>query len=312
MSVVMRYWWVNHNQTFEDEVYGGYLWSPKTNRNNARNQFYDNMLLANVGDFVVSYAKGRVQAIGIVQEKAREMANPFKGAVASNWNNVGWVLPVEFEFLDNPVHTKSYAELLVPYLPQKYSPLKDDASGHQRYLTEISVKLFQAIASISKAPLLKIEKELTPSKNKVSDLESELEIATKTFSGDLIKIELVRARRGQGFFKMQLRRFEHKCRITGVQDPRLLIASHIKPWRTSSDLEKLDGNNGFLLSPHVDKLFDNGLISFEDDGNIIVSDSLDRDVLNKWNISSTFNAGHMRDEQKPYLLEHRKNIFKAS
>ena len=308
----MKFWWVNHNQTFEDEVYGGYLWSPKRNRNNARNPFYDYMLDAEVGDFVISYAKGMVQAIGIVQEIASEMANPFKGAVASNWNEIGWVLPVEFELLKNPVHTKSHAMDLVSLLPVKHSPLQQDGSGHQRYLTEISAELFNRIVQISKAPILKIKKELTPVVSVVSELENEIMIASREFSGDLVKIELVKARRGQGFFKMQLRRFEHACRITGVTDHKLLIASHIKPWRDSSDFEKLDGNNGFLLSPHVDKLFDKCLISFEDNGDLIVSDKLDREVLSKWNIAPSFNAGVMRDEQRPYLSEHRRKLFEAS
>ncbi len=310
MIVENNYWWVNHNQTYEDEVYGGYLWSPKTNKNNARNPFYDYMLEAKPGEFVISYAKGHVQAIGVVQEKAREMANPFKGAVATNWNEIGWVLPVEFEFIKSPVHTKSFAELITPFLPEKHSPLQADGSGHQRYLTKVSKNLFDKIVEISKAPIIQIQKDLTPNILNVSELEIELDNVSKAFSGDLVKVELVRARRGQGFFKMQLRRFEHKCRITGVSDQRLLIASHIKPWRDSSDFEKLDGNNGFLLSPHVDRLFDKGYISFENNGDLLVSDHLDRDVLEKWNISGKFNAGVMRDEQIPYLEEHRSKILK--
>ena len=93
---------------------------------------------------------------------------------------------------------------------------------------------------------------------------------------------------------------------------RHLRASHIKPWKSSDDFEKLDGNNGFLLSPHVDHLFDRGYISFEDNGDLIVSDSLNREVLQRWNIGTSFNAGTMRDEQKPYLAAHRDFIFRAS
>ena len=39
----MRYWWVNQNQTFRQEIGGGYLWSPKRNANGARNPFYESM-----------------------------------------------------------------------------------------------------------------------------------------------------------------------------------------------------------------------------------------------------------------------------
>ena len=70
-------------------------------------------------------------------------------------------------------------------------------------------------------------------------------------------------RRGGGrVFKSNVRLNENKCRVTGITDQRLLIASHIKPWAVSSDKEKLDGCNGLLLSP---RLFERGLISFGND-----------------------------------------------
>jgi len=308
----MRFWWVNHGRTYEDELHGGYLWAPKTNKDGARNQHFDNMLLPNPGDFVIAFSKKYVRAIGIVQEKAREMANPFEGSVAANWNQTGWVLPVEFELLENPIETTKFAVQLAPLLPIKYSPLKADGSGQQNYLSEISKELFDLVISISKVPLIKLSEELRPQQSSVSEIENEIETVTKEFSGDLVKVELVLARRGQGYFKMQLRRHEVRCRITGVSEIRHLRASHIKPWRKSTDFEKLDGNNGFLLSPHVDHLFDRGFISFEDSGELLISDSLNREVLKQWNIDGIFNAGLMRDEQKPYLAAHRLDVFKAS
>jgi hypothetical protein len=51
----MRYWWVNQNQTYQAEVAGGYMWSPKRNNNGARNQFYENMRAVVPGDLVFSY-----------------------------------------------------------------------------------------------------------------------------------------------------------------------------------------------------------------------------------------------------------------
>lgn len=308
----MRYWWVNHGRTYEDELHGGYLWAPKTNKDGARNQHFDNMLLPKPGDYVIAFSRKFVRAIGIVQESAREMANPFEGSVALNWNVVGWVLPVEFKMLENPIETTNFANQIAPLLPEKYSPLKTDGSGQQNYLSEISRELFDLIVMISSASIIQIDESLKPIQANVSELEKEIEFATKEFSGDLVKIELVLARRGQGFFKMQLRRYEEKCRLTGVSEIKHLRASHIKPWRKSTDFEKLDGNNGFLLAPHVDHLFDRGFISFEDSGELMISDSLNREVLNQWNIAEKFNAGVMRDEQRPYLAMHRSDVFKAS
>lgn len=69
------------------------------------------------------------------------------------------------------------------------------------------------------------------------------------------KEQLIKARRGQGVFRTRLESIEDSCRLTGATNTRMLVASHIKPWRDCSNVERLDGNNGLLLSPHVDKLF---------------------------------------------------------
>ncbi|MDG4952777.1 HNH endonuclease signature motif containing protein [Actinobacillus equuli] len=72
----------------------------------------------------------------------------------------------------------------------------------------------------------------------------------------------------------------------------------------------MDGYNGLLLAPHIDKLFDNGYISFEDDGQLIVSPHLSEQILFEWNIKRELNVGKFKSQQKLYLDYHRKNIFK--
>ena len=69
---------------------------------------------------------------------------------------------------------------------------------------------------------------------------------------------LILARRGQGQFRANVLTIERACRVTKVERPEHLIASHTKPWRYSSNEERLDGENGFLLTPTIDHLFDKG------------------------------------------------------
>lgn len=79
---------------------------------------------------------------------------------------------------------------------------------------------------------------------------------------------LVQARVGQGRFRSDVASLWGKgevCALTGIDVPELLIASHIKPWRESSDDERLDACNGLLLATHVDKAFDRYLLSFRED-----------------------------------------------
>jgi putative restriction endonuclease len=93
--------------------------------------------------------------------------------------------------------------------------------------------------------------------------------------------------------------------VTGVAERRHLVASHIKPWSKSNDDEKLDGCNGLLLSPHVDHLFDRGLISFSDTGHLLVSKTLKPSVLTAWGIDPSRNVGAFNAEQRRFLADHR-------
>ena len=123
-------------------------------------------------------------------------------------------------------------------------------------------------------------------------------------------LQLVKARRGQGVFRDNVSALGAKCRLTGVDDLRYLRASHIKPWRKSTDQEKIDGNNGLMLAPHIDMLFDGGLISFKNDGTLIISDQIEPSVLSAWGISPKLNVGVFSPKQCVYLEHHRNEELK--
>jgi hypothetical protein len=98
------------------------------------------------------------------------------------------------------------------------------------------------------------------------------------------KEHLIKARRGQGLFRENVLAFEKQCRISGVMDLQFVIASHIKPWRVATNEERLDGENGLLLSPNHDLLFDRGFISFDDDGALLISPIADKECLHRMGI----------------------------
>ena len=118
---------------------------------------------------------------------------------------------------------------------------------------------------------------------------------------------IAKYRCAQGLFRRRVLAQEAgRCRVTGEIDPDLLRASHIKPWRSSNKNQKQDGDNGLLLAPHVDVLFDKGLISFADDGAMLLSEKLDAAVLQRWGIRYPLNVGPFREAQKKYLRHHRR------
>jgi len=119
---------------------------------------------------------------------------------------------------------------------------------------------------------------------------------------------LVTSRVGQGYYRNQvIKKWNGKCPITGIDIPSILISSHIKRWSDSSDEERLDPENGILLSPIFDSLFDRHLISFEDNGNILISNLIDSSNLLLMGIDNNISISVTKG-MIPYLEEHRKKL----
>ena len=116
---------------------------------------------------------------------------------------------------------------------------------------------------------------------------------------------------GQGVFKEHVWAVETSCRVTGVVNPNHLIGSHIKPWRHSDNKEHLDGENGLLLTPSIDHLFDKGHISFQDSGLLLISPRADRDSLARMGVEDESSAIQrpFTHIQRRYLDFHRDKIF---
>lgn len=121
---------------------------------------------------------------------------------------------------------------------------------------------------------------------------------------------IVKSRIGQGQFRSQLINYWGMCSVTKCSFIPILRASHIKPWSTSSNEERLDLYNGLLLSPNMDICFDQGLISFDKYGLIIVSQTLSSDDKQSLGISNNQKLIKISDRHQKFLKFHRENIFK--
>jgi hypothetical protein len=121
------------------------------------------------------------------------------------------------------------------------------------------------------------------------------------------KLSQVNTRIGQHVFKARLiEKWDNKCSVTGVLElsPSILIASHAKPWAESNNIERLDGDNGLLLSPHIDKLFDTYRFTFSTTCKLIVSKSINNELLTAWNINKNTQL-NLTDNQQYYMDYHR-------
>lgn len=300
----MRYWWVNQKQTFKQEYEGGYLWAPKKDKRGVTPYHWANMTRVSIGDPILSYRNGQIISFGIAQTGSYDFKKPTSfGSVGGEWDIDGWRLDVDYYLLRTPVTPKEHLEQIVPLLPESHSPIQQNGNGNQAYLFEITKDLFDLLSeAANQADFMKDREDPQVSPHNPSEPD---------FPGGPVNTEVesvVASRRGQGKFRARVVSIEPTCRITGISTPNHLIASHIKPWRFASEVERLDGNNGLLLSPHIDHLFDKGLISFSNSGDLLISKHCPQAIVDSWNIALT-DPRPFNDQQCVYLDYHRKHVF---
>lgn len=121
---------------------------------------------------------------------------------------------------------------------------------------------------------------------------------------------LLQNRIGQGRFRDDLILNRKICYITGLADPRFLRASHIKPWRDCNDADRLDWHNGLLLTPNLDLLFDRGLISFQDNGALLISSQLPEGIRKDFGLQPGFRGAPLSEKTCAFLAEHRAKCFR--
>ena len=324
----MRYWWVNQNQTYRHEIGGGYLWSPKRSVGGRRNPFYEFMREVSPGDVIVSFCDTRIAALGIAQSYCYESPKPDEfGTAGISWSAIGWKVNVLFQELSNRIRPKEHIQELRPFLPEKYSPLQKDGNGLQSvYLAEISPEfaesLFRLIGpeatlvrgtAIALNGMVPLPVQLEPTLEEWEHRVERMIHDTPTLQ-ETEKQSLIQARRGQGIFRTNVQRIESQCRITKVNRPEHLIASHCKPWRDSTNDDRLDGENGLLLTPTIDHLFDKGFISFEGNGRLIISPMAHRPSLIKMGIEVDHgvNVGAFSQGQRRFLDYHQENVLRMA
>lgn len=308
----MSFYWVNHKQTFRSELNGGYIWSPMKNRNGSKNESYLNLPRTKPGDILFSYASGVIAAIGVIDGPCLEWVRPLEfGRVGEeSWNPNGWKVPVEWNLLTTPFIPKHHIEEIAPLLADKYAPIQQNGNGNQgTYLAHISSELGTLILTLAGHENTYLDSSLDAAvDNSLTDQEEV--IINSDHEDETEKAQLIKARKGQGRFRISVGKIEKNCRVTGVDQPFLLIASHVKPWKVSTNAERLDGNNGLMLSPHIDRLFDRGWISFENNGSLKVSPMLAMNVLSLWNIDPEIQARAFSNNQAGYLEYHREEVLK--
>ena len=293
----MAYWWVSQNQTYRQERDGGYLWAPKSGANGVVFHHWSNMQLVKPGDVIFSYARQEIGAVGVASSAAYDAPQPEE--FAENWHPDGRRVDVVYQSISPGIPLAMFVDELIQHLPDRNSPITRQKTGVQGYLFAIPPKAGQVICD----------------RIGIDAPVEEIVAATlqQTVPDETMREALVKARIGQGRWRRDLlRHWSGKCAVTGLDVEPLLRASHIKPWRDSDNRERLDVLNGFMLGPAYDAAFDIGLISFSDDGAIIISPGLSENQLLAAGISDTAKLSRVVDQHKAYLAHHRQTLFIAT
>lgn len=279
------------------------------------------------GDIAFSFSNTQIRAIGIVATHAYEAPKPSEfGQAGAYWNNIGWRVDVRFHELRLPARPADHMSVLAPLLPLKYAPLRPNGTGLQSvYLTHLPEEFAAALIDLLGTEahglvrgryVAEEQPAYTSPGFGLAEWE-EHELSQVQSDGALSDTErqaIVLARRGQGLFKKRVMELEGACRITGVNREEHLRASHCKPWRDSNNEERLDGENGLLLTPSMDHLFDRGFIGFHGNGQTIISPVADKESLVRMGLdpSAPPNVGTFSNGQRKYLEFHRDNVLLIS
>lgn len=131
-----------------------------------------------------------------------------------------------------------------------------------------------------------------------------------TTTGKTERESIVLSRIGQGQFRQSLmQKYSSRCIITGIDHPSLLVASHIKPWAASTNEERLSVDNGLLLCATYDRLFDNGLITFEKSGRIFLSSFISEENKLRLGLKSGMCFTIKATEKTSHFLQYHSDVL---
>lgn len=246
------------------------------------------------GDIILSFVKQRILAIGVAKSSAYDFSKPTEFGDSDGWTIEGLRVEVQYEEVERPLFIPDHAKEILELLPEKYSPLTSRGRGSQGYLFQISPIAAQFLM------------------DRIGNSTQAVERAIESNSSlnKTVREALVQCRIGQGLFRESLLNYwRRSCAITGSTLVEILRASHIKPWRDSNNEERLDRFNGLLLAPTYDALFDEGLISFREDGESIQSPKLTSAEARTLGVNFPVRLRRIEDRHLDYLKYHRINCF---
>ena len=293
------------------------MWAPQKNLLGQTMWHWSTMKKVIPGDIVFCYVNKEFRAIGVIESRAAEAPKP-NTIDNSPWEKEGWLVKMRYHNLSQTVAVGPLIPKIGHLFPKKYSPYSvTNNSGNQIYLAEISEELGTQLLELLEATDLLNPPKLPTERKEITELSSGAvseEIPSETSDNLNIspseKLGIIKQRLVQGEFRTNLmKKFNRRCALTSLDREDLLIASHIKPWSESNEMERRDVNNGLLLCSPIDSLFDKYYISFLNDGTLVISESLGLNAKKVFGITKGMRLTERPNlETQKYLLHHRGKL----
>lgn len=295
--------------TYQEEKDLGIIWSPRQDKGGNVPHSWKRMTEVKEGDRIFHYVKGNLVAISIASEGCIAASKPSIMQNHDRWNDEGYLVNLEYHELDIPVNVRDNFNEILPLLPIKYSPFQQDANGNQGYLypcnEELAIKLLELISELNIYHINEEQLEFGIDDVRRIEHNTLIPLIAETESEVKTKIRLGQ----QKFRKDLLQLWENKCVLCGIDLSDLLRASHSKPWKDSTNEERLDTFNGVLLCCNHNALYDKGYITFDGQGRLHISSVISNDDYLQYGLVPSTKI-QIHSENKMYFKWHKKNIFR--
>lgn len=291
----MSFFWVNIGGSYKEVKEQNFLWAPQYGMNKNGQKFsnasWETVKGVKAGDVIFCNKDREIVYVATATADAEPAPRPLSRSF-DKWEREGTRVDVDLTVLEHPIDVSQFSEIFMSSYNESSRPsvFAENGSCTQTYMCEIPEVAAKMIASF-------ISENVSIDFNKETAKVKEATGSTKE--------TIIQARVGHGPYRDKLfKKWGGKCAVTGIALESMLTASHIVSWSISNDKEKVDPYNGLPLIPNLDRLFDRGMISFDDNGHLLHKKEFSG-LLRDLKIPLDSKIDGLFGENKKYLKRHR-------
>ena len=305
----MSHFIVMQGRTYNEENEAGIIWTTQIDQAGNRQHSWERMREVRQGDKVFHYVNGYMVAVSSATADCVESENPIEQH-NNNLNQMGYLVTLNYYELEVPLRIADHFDVIEPLLPIKYSAFQANGLGNQGYLypcnDELTIQLLELIGEANIYVPDEEQLRLSMDSIEMNNHNPLVPLITSTESEVKTKIRV-----GQSKFREKLEPiWQNACPICGIRLRDTLRASRAKPWKDSTNEERLDPYNGILLCCNHDSLYNKGYISFNAKGKILISEKIEEKDYDRFLLNTDIKIP-TEVEHKPYFNWHKKYIFKG-